>query len=101
MTKKPIINAGLALMYIVLVVTIMSVVSEPNTPDLEFVTPIAALSLFTLSAAVMGYLFVAEPLKMYIDGKKNEGMQLFLQTVGVFAVITVLVFLIMLLGGGS
>lgn len=101
MTSKPLVNAGLALIYIAFVVMVMSYLTEPNTPDQKFVTPIAALSLFTLSAAVMGYLFVSEPLKMYIDGKKKEASRLFLQTVGVFALITVLLIAVMVLGEGS
>jgi len=43
----------------------------------------AMLSLFTLSAAVMGYLFAAEPIMMYLDGKKKEAVNFFFTTVGV------------------
>ncbi|HEY4517472.1 MAG TPA: hypothetical protein VJI74_01115 [Candidatus Paceibacterota bacterium] len=54
--------------------------------------PIAMLSLFVLSASVMGYLFVVEPVQLYLDGKKKEGITFFLQTVTIFAGATLLLF---------
>jgi len=48
------------------------------------------LSLFVLSAAVMGFLFVYQPLQLYLDCHKKEGVDFFFKTVGSFAIITVL-----------
>jgi hypothetical protein len=53
---------------------------------------IALISLFTLSAAVMGYLFCYQPAQLYFEGKKKDAVRLFLQTVAVFALITVILF---------
>lgn len=50
--------------------------------------PIAVVSLFTLSAAVMGYVFLYKSAQLYFDGKKPQAVRLFLQTVAIFAVIT-------------
>lgn len=47
--------------------------------------PITVLSLFVLSAAVMGYLFLAQPVMLYLDDKKQQAVSLFLQTTFAFA----------------
>ena len=57
---------------------------RPNS----FIIPFAAISLFTLSAAVMGYIFCYQPIQLYLDGHKKVGVKLFLQTVGTFGLIT-------------
>lgn len=86
--KSPFLNAILALLYIIVVVSIMDYGTK-NIPEKPvIIVPIAVLSLFTLSAAVMGYLFLGEPLQMYLSGEKKQGVKLFLQTVGVFAAMT-------------
>ena len=92
MTKNPFINAVVASAYIMLVGTIMNYGSRWfGGPD-TFFTPMAALSLFVLSAAVMGYLFLYQPILLLLAGNKKEGLKLFLQTLAVFALITVLLF---------
>lgn len=94
MFKHPALNAVAAAAYIVLIVTGMTYfIQAPNEPD-GIMAPIAALSLFTLSAAVMGYLFVLQPLQMYLDGKKKEAVTYFTQTIGYFAGITVIILII-------
>jgi hypothetical protein len=61
-------------------------------------TPIVILSLFTLSAAMMGYLFLFQPLQLYLDGKKKVAVNLFLQTFATFAVITAVILLLVFTG---
>lgn len=99
MTKNPIINAFGASVYIVLVVTVMTFVTQPlrHKPD-TFFAPITLLSVLTLSVAVMAYLFFYQPLLLLIDRKKKEGVNLFVKTVGVFAVITVLALVLLFSG---
>ncbi len=89
MTKNPFINAIAALIYITLIASFMFYGTKhaSGTPE-SIIIPIAMLSLFTLSAAVMGYVFLSKPLLLYLDGKKKEAVKLFLHTVAVFAVIT-------------
>ena len=65
MIKKSIQNALLAEVYIIAIVLLihyglMSVESEDT-----ILAPIAMLSLLTLSAAVMGYLFLFQPIQLY------------------------------------
>ncbi|OGK44716.1 hypothetical protein A2957_00060 [Candidatus Roizmanbacteria bacterium RIFCSPLOWO2_01_FULL_38_11] len=99
MTKNPIINALSASVYITLVVGVINFVSQTlgSKPDSAF-APIIFLSLLTLSVSIMAYLFFYQPLLLIIDGKKNEAINLFVQTVGVFGSITA-VSLILLFSG--
>lgn len=104
MTQNPFHNALAAAGYIVLVVsglTFGSTLVEPNTEDNIFM-PMAMLSLFVLSAAVMAYIFLYQPLLLILDGKRTEGASLFLRTVAIFAGLTlcalVISFLIPALG---
>lgn len=91
MTKNPLLNALAASLYIILVALLMNWGTKmvPKGPD-TFTAPIAVMSLFTLSAAVMGYLFCYQPAQLYFEGKKKEAVNLFLRTVAVFAVFTLI-----------
>jgi len=90
MTKHPLINALAASAYIALIS--LFVMSVPDKqPILAAIGPIIFLSLFVFSAAVMGYLFVLQPILLAIGGKPKEGITLFLQTLGCFALVTIVV----------
>lgn len=93
MTKNPLLNALGASGYIILVVSIMTFVSKTmsNKPD-TFFSPIVFISLLTLSVAMMGYIFFYQPLQLIVAGKKKEGLDLFVKTVGCFAGITLVFF---------
>lgn len=99
MTKNPSINAICALAYIVLVGSVMNFISHThnNKPDTVF-APIAILSLLTLSAALMGYFFLFQPVQLYLDGKKKQATSLFIQTILIFAGITAIIFTLFLSG---
>ena len=92
MTKNPFLNALGASIYIGLVVLLMNFSSNIESSANELVIGSMMISLFTLSAAVMGYIFLYEPFKLYTDGKKKEAVKLFLQTVGIFGCITLIMF---------
>jgi hypothetical protein len=94
MTKYSFINAVLAILYIIVVASVMFYGMNHAGPDDSIIAPIAMISLFTLSAAVMGYLFLNQPLQLYLDGKKKEAVALFLQTVAVFAGLTAVILLV-------
>lgn len=98
MTKNPLVNAVAATLYISTVASVMFYGGQ-NLPKEDTVfAPIAILSLFTLSAVVMGFVFFYQPIQLYLDGKKKIAANLFLQTLGIFAVITSL-FLILFFSG--
>ena len=100
MTKNPIINALSALLYITLIALFFYYANHflGDKPDNTFLAPIALLSLFTLSAAVMGYLFLGQPIQLYLDGKKKEAVNFFFKTVASFGVITFVVLFLLFLG---
>jgi len=89
MNKKAVINGFVAFAYIFILVSVMNFVSRSAEQPDSILAPIAAISLFTLSAAVMGYLFCLQPIQLYLDGKKKQAVSQFLQTVTVFGIITV------------
>lgn len=99
MSKNPLVNALSASAYILLVVSVMNFASQTlrNKPD-TFFAPAVFLSLVTLSAAVMAYVFFYHPVQLLIEGKKKQAVNLFVQTVGIFGVMTV-VALILLFSG--
>ena len=59
--------------------------------------PMAMLSLFVLSAAVMGFLFIYHPATLFLEGKKNEALSHFSKTVGTFALIVAAYVLLLML----
>ena len=62
--KKPIYYALGAVGYIVLIV--LGVNATTYFPQKEtIIIPMTMLALFVLSAAVMGFLFLSEPLKLF------------------------------------
>lgn len=84
-------NAFSAAAYIIVIVGILTYVPQmtgaSKRPD-TILAPIAMLSLFVLSAAMMGYLFVYQPVLLYFEGQKQESAKLFVHTIGYFAGIT-------------
>jgi hypothetical protein len=98
MPKNPFVNALLATTYIVVVSSVMYYGPKPNGGDDTVAAPIAALSLLTLSAAIMGYLFLFQPLQLYLTGKRQEAVTLFLRTVLIFAGFTALALVLLFSG---
>ncbi len=88
MTKNPVVNALAALLYIIGIASVMNFASQSGDLDNSIIAPIAFLSLFTFSAAVMGYIFFYQPIQLYLDGQKKTGVNLFLKTLFSFGLIT-------------
>ncbi len=97
MTKNPFLNALVAAAYIALIALLITFGERFFGPVNQVVGPIAFISLFTLSAAVMGYFFLYQPFVLYFEGKKKQAVNLFLQTVAVFGAITLLIFVLLFL----
>ena len=91
MTKNPYINALSAFLYIVAIASLMFYGTKNLPGPDSVIAPIAVVSLFTLSAAVMGYIFGYQPLLLFLDGKRKEAVNLFLKTVATFAGITTVI----------
>ena len=99
MTKNPIINSLLATGYIILVSLVMNYATrQPNKGPDSFLAPVAFISMFTLSVAMMGLIFGYQPFKLYFDGNKKEAVSLLFKTILTFAV-TTLILLALIFGG--
>lgn len=95
MTTNPFYNALCAISYIITLVT--SLLLGPRLlggPEESIFYPMLGLSVFVLSCALMAYLFFYQPLLMLLDGKREQAVKLFLQTVGIFAVGTALLLIV-------
>ena len=98
MTKNPFLNAITASVYIGLVVLLMNFTGNIESSASDLVIASMILSLFVLSAAVMGYVFFYQPFRMYTEGKKKDAVKLFLQTLGIFGGITGILFVLYFFG---
>lgn len=98
MTKNPFINAVAAVLYIVVIASFMFFGLSRSHPGNSVFAPIAMISLFTLSAAIMGYIFLYQPLLLLLDGHKKHAVNLFLQTVLVFGLTTFFFLILIFLG---
>lgn len=89
--KKPFLYASAAAGYIIIIIAIAQISSLLlKSQNGTFVIPMTVLSLFVLSAAVMGFLFLSEPLQLLIEHKKQEAIIYFAKIVGFFACYVVL-----------
>lgn len=96
MIKNPFISALLATAYIIAISSFLFYVPKRMVEEVDSVlVPIMMLSLFVLSAAVMGYLFLAKPLELYLAGERAKAFQFFGKTVAVFAGITLALVLVL------
>ncbi len=82
--KKPFLYALAAAIYIVVIVLVINTVTR-ILPQQTIIIPITMLGLFVLSAAIMGFLFLSEPLRLFMENRKQEAVAFFIKIVGVFA----------------
>lgn len=86
MTANPFYNALFAIAYIVVLVTVIfSTTHFQGFPQESFIYPMVMLSILVLSVALMAFLFFYQPVIMLLDGKREEAVKLFLETMGIFA----------------
>jgi hypothetical protein len=89
MTRNPFINALAASAYVVCISSFLFFAPQIfGKGEDTLLIPIIMLSLFVFSAAIEGYLFLAQPIILFLEGSKKEAISLFLQTTLFFAVIT-------------
>ena len=101
MTNNPFYNALFAITYIVVLVTGFNLVATNLEGVIKetILLPMGALGILVFSVTLMAYLFFYQPLLLILDGRREAGVSLFLKTVGVFAVATVLLILTALVVG--
>jgi len=84
--EKPFLHALAAALYIVIIVFVVNAVTSALKSENEtIIIPMTMLGLFVLSAAVMGFLFLSEPLILLMANKKREAVVFFVKVVGFFA----------------
>ena len=94
--KRACINSVGTFAYIVLVVFLifsMRIFSEQKDTIL---IPIAMLLLFVCSVAITGFLVFGKPVMLYMDGKKKDAVSLLVYTLGILALITIMVFIFLI-----
>lgn len=87
--KNPMVNALLAEVYIICIVLLIQIFTKSGIED-TILIPMVMLSLFVLSASIMGYLFLGEPIQLYLNGEKSQAVTFFMKTVGTFSVLVVI-----------
>ncbi len=91
MTTNPFANALIAAGYISILASVLFNAQMFNDQELGMMAPIIVLSTLVLSAALMGYLFFYQPVRLMIEGKPQEAAKFLLTTVAWFAGITAVV----------
>lgn len=95
--KKPALYALVAIVYIILLVSLVNFTSRFQLKD-NILMPMTMLGVFVISASVMAFLFLSEPFKLYMEGQKREAMIFFGKTLGIFAcfvfILSILIFLV-------
>lgn len=87
--KKPLLHALLAVLYIIIVVLGVNFTSQIEQKE-TILIPMVMLSLFVFSVAVMGFLFLSEPLQLLIEKRKQEAVVFFVRTLGFFALFAII-----------
>jgi len=96
MNKNPFLNAVFAAAYIVIIVLVMNKFSSVSPPEDSIFAPMTMISLLVLSVAIMGFLFVYEPVRLIIENKKQEAVTFFTKTILTFACFVILFVLLLL-----
>lgn len=82
------VNSVGTFVYVTLIALVLTngdrIFGEMNT----LLGPIVFLMLFVLSVAIVGLLILGRPAMLYLDGKKQQAVQLLLQTIGWLAILT-------------
>lgn len=92
------INSLLATLYIILVAMFMYYSNQgifQIAPSIFI--PIVMLMLFVLSAAITGSLIFGRPVLWYLDGKKKEALNLFIYTMAIFFILTLVIFVLLII----
>lgn len=92
MKWNPFMNAVASSAYIGAVVLFLHFIKSirHDTPD-TLLDGIGMISLVVFSAAIMAFLFFYQPVLKLTENKKTEAVSYFLQTLGIFGLITVIV----------
>ena len=84
-------------LYVIVVASFIYLAGQSALKDVESVfIPIAMLMLLVFSVAFVGSLMFGRPVMWYVDGKKREALALLAYTLGIFLIILIGVFLLLI-----
>jgi hypothetical protein len=88
------LNAALTAIYVAFVAAFFSYAPQlfGEVQEKNILIPITMLLVFILSASITGGLVLGRPILWYLDGKKKDAVLLFVTTIAVLFVFTVLAF---------
>lgn len=95
--KNALIDSILAIIYIVLVATLLTHSQQLFGKVSGALSGTAFLLTFVFSAAIMGTVLFGRPLLWYLDGFKKEAVKLVFYTLGFLLLAIIAVFLILLI----
>jgi len=95
--KYAMINSLGTALYVMAVASFMYFLSVFVGETKSILVPIAMLMLFVFSAALTGILVFGRPIIWYLNGKKKEALSLLAYTLGIFLIITVIVFIVLIM----
>ena len=90
------INSFSTAVYIIIVVSLLHYFGTNFETSKTIIGPISALMLFVFSAAFTGMLVFGRPIMWYLDGKKKEALSLIFYTLGIFLVIMIFTFILLI-----
>jgi len=95
--KHAVINSFCTALYVIFIVLFIYLLSLIFPNGEIILIPIAMLMLFVFSAAFTGSLVFLKPMMWYLDGKKKEAVSLLVYTLGIFLILTIIAFLLLIL----
>lgn len=87
--KESFVRAAAAFGYIFGIASLLQA-GPPFEGVPEVYVGVIMISLFTLSAAVMGYLFFWKPVEFFLSGERKKALDTFLGTLGYFVLLVLL-----------
>jgi hypothetical protein len=88
--KRAITNALATAAYVTAVGLFITYANDIFGKEDNVLSPVVALLMLVLSASVTGSLVFGQPVMWYVDGRKEQALQLLGATLGSLAVITLL-----------
>lgn len=89
---KSLLSALAVFVYVLLVVLLMNNAQQFFGPVSGIWAAVAMLLLLVLSVAAVGLLIFASPVMMYMEGQKQDSLQMLLWTVGWLVLLVIVVF---------
>ena len=88
--RYAIINAFITAFYVILVASFIYSGERFFGNEKTALIPVAMLMLLVFSAAFTGFLIFGKPVMWYLDNNKKEAFSLFIYTLSLFLIITLI-----------